>query len=104
MNQLYLIPEIYMTMKLDIGLLYQEIIILYLYLIVLLIGFIPSEIYKIYKNFRIITNIYRIQHITSNLCGLFAVLFVLFKVNNKNKFIEFLILFNKNNFLKNELV
>ena len=43
------------------------------------IGFIPSEIYKIYKDFRIITNIYRIQHITSNLCGLFAVLFVLFK-------------------------
>ena len=68
------------------------------------IGFIPSEIYKIFKDFRMITNIYRIQHITSNLCGLFAVLCILFRVNNKNKFIEFLTLFNKNHFLKNELV
>ena len=51
-----------------------------------------------------ISNIYRIQHITSNLCGLFAVLFILFRVNSKNKFIEFLTLFNKNDFLKNELV
>ena len=51
------------------------------------IGHIPKNIYEIYKTFNIITNIYRIQHINSNLCGLFCVLFCLYKVNNKNKFI-----------------
>ena len=54
------------------------------------IGYIPKNIYDIYKNFNIITNIYRIQHINFNLCGLFCVLFCLYKVNSKNKFIEFL--------------
>ena len=53
------------------------------------IGYIPKNIYNIYKNFNIITNIYRIQHINSNLCGLFSILFCLYKVNNKSKFIEF---------------
>ena len=51
------------------------------------IGHIPKNTYDIYKNFNIITNIYRIQHINSNLCGLFCVLFCLYKVNSKNKFI-----------------
>ena len=64
------------------------------------IGYIPKNIYDIYKNFNIITNIYRIQHINSNLCGLFC----LYKVNSKNKFIEFLNMFNVNDFIKNELV
>ena len=68
------------------------------------IGHIPENIYKIYKNFNIITNIYRIQDINSNLCGLFSILFCLYKVNNKNKFIEFLNLFNVNDYIKNELV
>ena len=67
------------------------------------IGYIPKNIYKIYKNFNIITNIYRIQHINSNLCGLFCVLFCLYKVNNKNKFIEFLNMFNVNEYIRNEL-
>ena len=65
---------------------------------------IPEKINKIYKNFNIITNIYRIQDINSNLCGLFCVLFCLYNVNSKNKFIEFLNLFNVNNYIKNELV
>ena len=43
------------------------------------IGHIPKNIYKIYKNFNIITNIYRIQDINSNLCGLFCVLFCYIK-------------------------
>ena len=68
------------------------------------IGHILKNIYKIYKKFNIITNIYRIQHINSNLCGLFCVLFCLYKVNSKKKFIEFLNLFNVNDYIKNELV
>ena len=68
------------------------------------IGHIPKNIYAIYKNFNIITNIYRIQHINSNLCGLFSILFCLYNVNSKNKFIEFLNLFNVNDYIKNELV
>ena len=68
------------------------------------IGYIPKNIYDIYKNFNIITNIYRIQDINSNLYGLFCVLFCLYKVNNKNKFIEFFNLFNVNDYIKNELV
>ena len=68
------------------------------------IGEIPSEIYKIYKKFKIITNIYQIQHISSILCGLYSILFILYDVKNKNDFINFLTLFNKSNFLKNELI
>ena len=66
------------------------------------IGYIPKNIYEIYKNFNIITNIYRIQHINSNLRGLFSILFCLYNVNSKNKFIEFLNLFNVNDYIKNE--
>ena len=58
----------------------------------------PNKFYKIYKNYNIITNIYRIQDIDSNLCGMFCVLFCLYKVDSKNKFISFLNLFNSNNF------
>ena len=68
------------------------------------IGDIPNNLYKIYKNYNIITNIYRIQDIDSNLRGMFCVLFCLYKVDSKNKFISFLNLFNPNNFLKNELI
>ena len=68
------------------------------------IGEIPSEIYKIYKDFKIITNIYQIQHISSILCGLYSILFILYDIKNKNDFINFLTLFNKSDFLKNELI
>ena len=68
------------------------------------IGDIPNNLYKIYKNYNIITNIYRLQNLDSNLCGLFCVLFCLYKVDSKNKFISFSNLFNPNNFLKNELM
>ena len=64
------------------------------------IGYVPKNIYEIYKNFNIITNIYRIQDLNNILCGLFC----LFNVNSKNKFIEFLNLFNVNEYIKNELV
>ena len=68
------------------------------------VGHIPNNLYNIYKNYNIIANIYRIQDINSNLCGMFYVLFCLYKVDSKNKFISFLDLFNSNNFLKNELI
>ena len=68
------------------------------------VGYIPNNLYKIYKDYNIITNIYRLQHLNSNLCGMFCVLFCLYKVDSKNKFISFLNLFNSNNFLKNELI
>ena len=32
------------------------------------IGYILKNIYEIYKNFKVVTNIYRIQYINSNLC------------------------------------
>ena len=64
------------------------------------IGHIPKNIYEIYKKFNIITNIYRIQDINSSLCGLFC----LYNLNSKNKFIEFLNMFNVNDYIKNELV
>ena len=40
-------------------------------------GDIPNNLYKIYKNYNIIINIYRIQDINSNLCGIFCVIFCL---------------------------
>ena len=68
------------------------------------IGYIPVGILKVYKNHKIITNIYRIQDISSNLCGMFCVLFILYDIKSKNNFINFLTLFNTNDFLKNELI
>ena len=57
------------------------------------IGDIPNNLYKIYRNYNIINNIYRIQDINSNSCGMFCVLFCLCKVDSKNnvffKFIQF---------------
>ena len=32
------------------------------------IGYLPIGIFKVFKNFKIITNIYRIQDISNNLC------------------------------------
>ena len=47
------------------------------------VGHIPNNLYKIYKNYNIITNVYRIQHLDSNRCGMFCVLFCLYKVDSK---------------------
>ena len=57
-------------------------------------------VFKVYKNFKIITNIYRIQDISSNLCGMFCGLFILYDIKSKNYFIKFLTLFNTNDFKK----
>ena len=68
------------------------------------IGYLLIRIFKVFKNFKIITNIYRIQDISSNLCGMFSVLSILYNIEGKNNFIKFLTLFNSNNFLKSELI
>ena len=68
------------------------------------IGYLPTTIFKVYTNFKIMTNIYRIQDISSNLCGMYCVLFILYDIKSKNDFIRFLTLFNSNDFLKNELI
>ena len=68
------------------------------------VGYIPIGIFEVYKNYKIIANIYRIQDISSNLCGMFCVLFVLYDIKSKNNFINFLTLFNSNDSLKNELI
>ena len=44
------------------------------------IGYIPLGIFKVFKNFKIITNIYRIQDISSNLCGMFCLFYMILKV------------------------
>ena len=41
---------------------------------------------------------------SSDKCGMFSVLFVLHKINSKNKFIQFLTKFNRNDFLKNDII
>ena len=53
------------------------------------IGYIPVGIFKVFKNLKIITNIYRIQDISSNLCGMFCVLLILYDIKSKNGFIKF---------------
>ena len=68
------------------------------------IGYLPVGIFKVFKYLKIITNIDRIQDISSNSCGMFCVLFILYDIKNKNDFIDFLTLFNSNDFLKNELI
>ena len=47
------------------------------------IGDIPTNLYKIYKNYNIITNIYRIQDINSNLCVCSVFYFVYTKLIQK---------------------
>ena len=68
------------------------------------LGYLPTSIFNIYKNFRIVTSIYKIQDITSNLCGMFCILFILYDIKSKNDFMNFLTLFNSNDFLNNELI
>ena len=68
------------------------------------VGYLLMHIFKIYKNFKIMTNIYWIKNISSNLCGMFCVLHILYNIKSKNDFIKFLTLFDSNDFLKNELI
>ena len=49
------------------------------------IGYIPVGIFKVFKNLKMITNIYRIQDISSNLCECFV--FCLFYMMLKVKMV-----------------
>ena len=65
--------------------------------------FIPNIIKKQYPNHKFICNIYRIQSIDSNQCGRFCILFVKSNIKNENDYNNFLLQFEKNDFLKNDI-
>ena len=67
------------------------------------VPFIPNIIKKQYPKHKSICNIYRIQSIDSNQCGRFCILFVKSNINNGNDYNNFLLQFEKNNFLKNDI-
>ena len=60
------------------------------------IPYIPDIIKNKYSNFRIITNIYRIQSNSSNECGKFCIMFVQSNIKNESDYIKFLLQFEKN--------
>ena len=64
------------------------------------VSFIPDIIKNQYPNHKFICNIYRIQSIDSNQCGRFCILLVRGNIKNENDYNNFLIRFEKSNFLK----
>ena len=64
------------------------------------IPYIPDIIKNQYSNFKIITNIYRIQSNSGNECGKFCIMLVQSNIKNESDYIKFLLQFHKNNFLK----
>ena len=64
------------------------------------IPYIPDIIRKQYPNYKIITNIYRIQSNSSNECGKFCIMFVQSNMKNKSDYIKFLLQFQKNSLKK----
>ena len=66
------------------------------------VAFIPDIIKNQYSNHKFICNIYRIQSIDSNQCGRFSILFVKSDIKTENDYNNFLLQFEKNNFLKND--
>ena len=81
-NLLYLIYKILINQD-RIGYLFQETITIFLYLIHLELDIYLKIFMKYIKIYIIISYIYRIQQINSNLCGLFSILSCLYKVNKK---------------------
>ena len=67
------------------------------------ITYIPDIIKNQYPNHKFICNIYRIQSIDSNQCGRFCILFVKHNIKNENDYNNFLLKFEKNYFLKNDV-
>ena len=67
------------------------------------IPYIPDIIKNQYSNFKIITNIYRIQSNSSNECRKFCIMFIQSNIKNESDYIKFLLQFKKNNFEKNDI-
>ena len=67
------------------------------------VAFIPDIIKNQYPKHKFICNIYRIQSMDSNQCGRFCILFIRGNIKNENDYNNFLLQFEKNNFLKNDV-
>ena len=67
------------------------------------VPFLPDVIKNQYNNLEIICNIYRIQHVTSNECGRFCILFIKANIKNEDDYMKFLLKFEKNDFIKNDI-
>ena len=67
------------------------------------VAFISDIIKNQYPNHKFICNIYRIQSMDSNQCGRFCILFVKSNIKNENDYNNFLLQFEKNDFLKNDI-
>ena len=66
-------------------------------------GFVNEDIKKIYP--KIIINLINIQDLYLSIkCGLFCCLFILYDVNNMKKFIDFLMIFDPVNKIKNDKI
>ena len=67
------------------------------------VAFISDIIKNQYPKHKFICNIYRVQSIDSNQCGRFSILFVKSDIKSENDYNNFLLKFEKNNFLKNDI-
>ena len=67
------------------------------------VSFLPDIIQNQYQNHKFICNIYIIQSIDSNQCGRYCILFIKSNIKNENDYKIFLLKFEKNNFLKNDI-
>ena len=67
------------------------------------VAFIPDIIKNQYPKYKFICNIYRIQSMDSNQRSRFCILFVKADIKNENDYNNFLLQFEKNNFLKNDI-
>ena len=67
------------------------------------VAYIPDIITKQYPKHKFICNLYRIQSIDSVQCARFCILFVKSNIKNKNEYNNFLLQFEKNNFIKNDI-
>ena len=56
-----------------------------------------------YPNHKFICNLYRVQSMDSNQCGRYCILFIRSNVKNENDYNNFLLQFEKNDFLKNDI-
>ena len=65
------------------------------------VAYIPDIIKNQYPKHKFICNIYRIQSIDSIQCGRFCILFVKSNIKNENDYNDFLLKFEKSNFIKN---